>query len=98
MLLMPIVTFHPSGKKVEVKEGTTLFEAALSANLPVASSCYTDFVCGKCNMQVISGSENLATQSEAERKLLRREKRDETDRISCVTKIWGDCTVTTTYW
>lgn len=95
---MPIVTFHPSGKKVEISEGITLFEAAQQANLPVASSCHTDFICGRCNMQVRSGAEKLSKQSEAERNLLRREKKDETDRISCQTKVFGDCEVTTTYW
>lgn len=95
---MPRVNFVPSGKSVEVKPGCSLFDAALQAGLPVASSCSAEFVCGKCNMAVLDGAENLSTQTEKERSLLRREGRPEADRVSCCTAIWGDCTVTTTYW
>ncbi|MFM8314076.1 MAG: 2Fe-2S iron-sulfur cluster-binding protein [Deltaproteobacteria bacterium] len=95
---MAIVTFFPSGKTLEVESGTLLFEAALRAGLPVASSCKADNVCGRCNMQVIKGVENLSTQSDIELKLLRRDKNPETDRISCMTRVLGDCTVTTRYW
>lgn len=95
---MPIVTFLPSGKRVEVTQGSLLFDAACRAALPVASSCSTAFVCGKCNMQVIEGGENLSAQREPEVKLLQRDKKPVSDRISCVTRIYGDCTVTATYW
>jgi len=95
---MPTITFLPAGKSLEVVSGTLLFDAALRAKLPVASSCSAEFVCGKCNMQVVQGVENLSPQRDPERKLLHRDKKPETDRISCVTRIYGDCTITTTYW
>lgn len=95
---MPFVTFDKANKRIEVPEGTTLFQAAISAGLPVASSCEEDFVCGKCNMQILAGKENLSAQSEHERKLLHKENAPTEDRISCITKVWGDCTVTTSYW
>jgi len=95
---MPIVTFVPSGKKVEIPHGTLLFDAALRAGLPVASSCSAAFVCGKCNLQIVSGRENLSRQTEPELRILRRDGKPESDRISCVTRVYGDCTVTATYW
>lgn len=95
---MPIVTFMPSGKSIDVPAGTTLFDAATQAGLPVASSCDADFVCGRCNMQILKGSENLSLQDELELRLLRRDKKPVTDRISCQARVSGDCTVTTTYW
>jgi len=95
---MPKITFLPSQKTLEVSSGTLLFDAALRAKLPVASSCSAEFVCGKCNMQVVEGGENLSPQRDLERKLLHRNGKPESDRISCVTRIYGDCTVTTTYW
>jgi ferredoxin len=49
-------------------------------------------------MQILDGGEQLSSQQEPERQLLRREKKPESDRISCVTRVNGDCTVTTTYW
>jgi 2Fe-2S ferredoxin len=95
---MPIVTFFPSGKTIEVDIGTLLFDAAIKAGLPIASSCSADNVCGRCNVQVIKGSENLSFQSEQELKLLHRDKNPTTDRISCMTQVVGDCTVKTHYW
>jgi 2Fe-2S ferredoxin len=95
---MPIVTFFPSGQTIQVEQGSLLFDAAVKAGLPVASSCSTENVCGRCNMQILKGLENLSFQSEQEVKLLRRDKNPTTDRISCMTRIVGDCTVTTRYW
>ena len=95
---MPIITFLPSQKTIEVAKGTLLFDAVIRAGLPVASSCSADFVCGKCNLQVREGGENLSAQREPERKLLRRDNKPESDRISCVTRVYGDCSVTATYW
>lgn len=95
---MAIITFQPSGKTIEVTSGTLLFDAALRAGLPVASSCSAVFVCGKCNLQIVHGGENLSAQRDVERSLLTRDKKPLSDRISCVTRVFGDCTVTATYW
>lgn len=95
---MPFVTFQKAHKRIEVPVGTTLFQAALSAGLPVASSCQADFVCGKCHMEIIAGGDNLSPQTEHELKLLRKENAPEKNRISCQAKVQGDCTVATTYW
>ena len=95
---MPTVTFVPSGRVVEVERGTTLYDAAIKAGLPVASSCSGDFVCGKCHMIILEGDDSLSPQTDSERKLLLREKQPETHRISCVTQVQGDTKVTTTYW
>jgi 2Fe-2S ferredoxin len=92
------VTFLPSQRKIQVESGTTLYDAAIRAGLPVAASCSADFVCGKCNMQVVQGGDSLTAQSEKEKELLRREGKAMTDRISCHTRVRGDCTVTTSYW
>jgi len=95
---MPIVTFLPSGRRVEVAVGSTVFDAALQAGLPIASSCSAEFVCGKCNVRVVSGAENLSPQTDSERQLLARENKPVTDRISCQTAVHGDCSITTSYW
>ena len=49
-------------------------------------------------MQVLDGGENLSPQRDPERKVLQRNGKPDTDRISCVTRVYGDCTVSTTYW
>jgi ferredoxin len=75
-----------------------LFDAACRAGLPVASSCSAEAVCGKCVMKIHSGAENLNQPTEHERKLLLREKRTPSERISCMVLVQGDCTVSTSYW
>jgi len=95
---MPTVTFLPSGKKIQVAEGTSVFDAATQAGFPVASSCSANFVCGRCNIQVVVGRDNLSPPTQAEKKLLEREKHPPTDRISCQAKVHGNCTITTRYW
>lgn len=95
---MPTITFIPSQKTISVERGTTIFDAAIAAGLPVASSCSAAFICGKCNVQISQGTENLSRQTDSEKTILRRDKNPETDRISCVTKAYGDCTVTARYW
>ncbi len=95
---MPIVTFLPSGQRVEVEVGTTVFAAAQKAGLPIASSCSAEFVCGKCNVRVVAGAPGLSVQTDSERQLLQRENKPASDRISCQAKIQGDCSVTTSYW
>lgn len=95
---MPRVTFLPSALSIEVPKGTTLYEAAKLAGLPLASSCNADFTCGKCNVQIIGPTEALSPQSEAERVLLKRERQPTSDRIGCQTRILEDVTITTRYW
>jgi ferredoxin len=95
---MAKIIFRPSGKTIEVPHGTLLFDAVIRAGLPIASSCSAEFVCGKCNLKILEGAENLSGQREPERRLLRRDQKPETDRISCVTRVYGDCVVTASYW
>ena len=95
---MPTVTLIPIQKEVEVPTDTLLFDAACRAGLPVASSCSSAAVCGKCVMQVVEGAENLSPPSEHEKKLLQRDKRQPSERISCMVRILGNCKISTTYW
>ena len=95
---MSVITFVPSGKTIEVPSGVTLYEAALRGGLQVAAWCGGEATCGKCNMRVGAGEENLSSREEIEGRLLKKEGRPATDRISCVTRVLGDCSVTTSYW
>ena len=95
---MPIVTLEPMHREQEVPHETLLFDAACRAGLPVASSCSAEAVCGKCVMKVLNGQENLSPVSSHEKRLLVRDKRQESERISCMTRVVGNCTVTTGYW
>lgn len=49
------VTFQPSGKRIQVEKGTSLFEAAELAGVYVRSICGGKGSCGKCRIIVENG-------------------------------------------
>ena len=54
------VTYLPSGKTVRVPGGTTLFNAAHWAGLPIESTCGGRGTCGKCGVKVLEGEAELS--------------------------------------
>ena len=54
------VTYLPTEKKVRVPEGTTLFNAAHWAGLPIESTCGGRGTCGKCGVKVLEGEAELS--------------------------------------
>ena len=54
------VTYLPSGKTVRVPGGTTLFNAAHWAGLPIESTCGGRCTCGKCGVKVLEGEAELS--------------------------------------
>ncbi len=49
------VVYQPSGKTAHVPEGTTLFNAAHWAGLPIDSTCGGRGTCGKCGVRILRG-------------------------------------------
>jgi uncharacterized 2Fe-2S/4Fe-4S cluster protein (DUF4445 family) len=83
------VTYLPSGKTARVPEGTTLFNAAHWAGLPIESTCGGRGTCGKCGVQVIEGHAELSL---ADHRHL-GDKLDDGWRLSCQCPITGPMTV-----
>ena len=83
------VTYLPSGKTARVPEGTTLFNAAHWAGLPIESTCGGRGTCGKCGVQVIEGHAELSL---ADHRHL-ADKLDGGWRLSCQCPITGPMTV-----
>jgi uncharacterized 2Fe-2S/4Fe-4S cluster protein (DUF4445 family) len=79
------VTYLPSGKTVRVPEGTTLFNAAHWAGLPIESTCGGRGTCGKCGVQVLEGQAELSL---ADHRHL-ADRIDEGWRLSCQCPITG---------
>ncbi|MCP4752791.1 MAG: 2Fe-2S iron-sulfur cluster binding domain-containing protein, partial [Proteobacteria bacterium] len=52
---MPLLTFQPSGKSVDVAPGTELLEAAKQAGVEMDSPCGTQGTCGRCIVRIVSG-------------------------------------------
>ena len=49
------VTYLPSGKTAHVPEGTSVFNAAHWAGLPIDSTCGGRGTCGKCKVRIVEG-------------------------------------------
>jgi len=90
------VRFEPSGREIDVTPGTTVFEAAQRADLPVGSSCGAEGTCGRCGLRVVSGSLPPATARELK---VARDNRVPPDlRLSCMVEVAEDVCLTADYW
>ena len=82
------VTFLPHEKKIEVPEGTRLIRAAMEAGVHVNASCGGDGVCGKCRVQIESGSVEDGVSE-----MLSAKDIEEGFRLACKAIVTGDLTV-----
>ena len=81
------VTFLPDNKTVKVKQGETILNAAVAADVFINSVCGGLGKCGKCRVQV----EGKISRWDSE--LLSEEDRDNNICLACVSKVEGDIEV-----
>ena len=74
------VTYRPSGTVAQVPSGTTQFNAAHWAGIPIASTCGGSGTCGKCKVRVL---EDPAEPTPADHRKLLASELDEGWRLSC---------------
>lgn len=91
------VRFEPSGVVVEVSTGTTLWEAARRARLPVGTACKAEGICGRCGLRVLEG-DGLTEETEGERRVKEANRVKPALRLSCQAGVTGDLVVTADYW
>lgn len=72
--------------------------ALLDHNMPVASSCLGDGICGRCKLVVVDGMAHLSAQGTLEEILRERLRIPRDSRISCQTQVLGDVTLDASYW
>ena len=53
---MPLVTFQPSGRTVQVPPKTELLDAARAADVSIDSPCGGRGTCGKCIVRIVAGA------------------------------------------
>ncbi|MFX3633496.1 MAG: 2Fe-2S iron-sulfur cluster-binding protein [Candidatus Pristimantibacillus sp.] len=81
------VTFWPSGKKVKVKPGTALIDAARHAGIHIRTRCGGKAACFMCKVKVRPGSELMPIGDVERRKLSGLE--DQHIRLSCQARVKG---------
>jgi 2Fe-2S ferredoxin len=95
---MPRVTFQPSGKQFDVRRGGSLLRAAVRARMHLGRSCRGDGACGACRVRVLAGGDGLSPPTSDEARLARRRPLAADERYACQARVFGDVTVTTSYW
>ncbi len=89
---MPEVEFLPDGKKVNVRAGLTLLEAARQAKVAVRTRCSGGLSCLMCKVRVVGGVEGLTEPKQAEKaKLGALEAQGY--RFACQARVTGVVTV-----
>jgi uncharacterized 2Fe-2S/4Fe-4S cluster protein (DUF4445 family) len=82
------VTFLPQNITTHAPEGTTVFNAANWAGLPIDSTCGGRGTCGKCRVRLIEGAGDV---TEADHRYLPPVELAEGWRLSCRMPVHGDC-------
>lgn len=90
--------FAKTQKTLEVPSHSNLMKCLLDHNVPVASSCGGDGVCGKCQIQILEGMQNLSLENETELFLKERYKSSSPTRFACQCVILGDLVIDAKYW
>ncbi len=93
-----MISFKKDIKPININDKLTLMENLLKAEVPVASSCDGEGICGMCRVRVLSGVENLSNKSNLEIDFFKNNNFDEIYRLSCQCQIKGSITVDTDYW
>ena len=88
---MAHLEFQPAGKRIEVKKGLTILEAAQLAGIKIRSVCGGAGSCGKCKVIVDEG--NILERSESYKKFLTQDEIARGYHLACQTQVLSDITV-----
>jgi len=99
------VVFTPSGKRGYFPLGTPVLQAAQILGVDIDSVCGGRGLCGRCQIvqatgnfpkhKINSKSENISALSDTEKAYVERPRKslEQDRRLSCATKILGDCVI-----
>lgn len=86
------VEFQPEGKRVEVKRGSTILEAAQLGGVKIRSICGGLGTCGKCKVIVEKGL--VSEKPEPRKKFIEQDEASRGFHLACQTEVLGDARVT----
>jgi len=81
---------EPLSKRINVNNGSSVYEAILALNFPIGAFCAGEGICGKCAIHILDSNPKISEPSEKEVKILGNEKLIEGYRLACQTKILGN--------
>lgn len=86
------VDFEPVGKRVEIRPGRSVLDAARQAGLPLTSDCGGAGTCGRCRV-IARDQRMLNSPSLAETGELLAEELSAGIRLACQAEVLGDCKI-----
>ena len=92
------VRFPTQGRSVCVPAGTLLIDAVRGADLPIASACRGDGLCGRCGVAVLAGATGIGAETPEESRAKQRNRIDPRLRLACRIRVCADLSVTAPYW
>jgi len=92
------VRFPTQGRSVCVPSGTLLIDAVRSADLPIASACRADGLCGRCGIAILAGEGEVALETPEESRAKQRNRIDPRLRLACRIRVCADVSVAAPYW
>ena len=100
---MPKVEIPRLKRILETDATTTIFSLLRANDIPIASSCQSEGICGKCKIRIVSGSANLSPISIDEQRLAERLRWQlegtKPERAACRTSVAsGTVIIETDYW
>lgn len=85
-------------KSLDVDKGENLFKTFKNQEIPIASSCNGQGICGKCIVLVLQSQVPLPPEGHYETELKKRMGINPKYRLSCQLEVQGDMKIKTTYW
>jgi len=86
---MSLITIMPSGKTIEVAEGTTLLAAILAAEVNLTHNCEGNVLCGTCHIFVQEGRKVCQRSLVKKREARFHCRRSSKSRLACQAKVLG---------
>jgi len=87
---MPKIVSLPDGVELDAREGESVLEAALRANLPLTHACGGRAKCSTCRIWVLEGIDNCPPRSELEQAMATRLGLGKEVRLACQLRPRGD--------
>ncbi|MFX1409697.1 MAG: ASKHA domain-containing protein [Promethearchaeota archaeon] len=87
------LTLEPISKRMNIIEGSTVYESLLALNFPIGALCAGKGTCGKCIIYILDPNPKISKPTEEEKQILSDQNILEGCRLACQTKIFGDVRV-----
>jgi adenylate cyclase len=90
---MPLIRFLPDDRKIEVRDGESILDAALRTGITMAHICGGKSRCSTCRVLVMEGLENCSSKTTEEQDIADQLGFSPEIRLACQTRLTGNAKV-----